>query len=39
VLFAKAGDDALSHDAAADAEDKKEKHYVTPGVPKPAREW
>jgi len=25
--------------AAADAEDKTEKHPVTPGVPRPAREW
>ena len=33
-------DDALkAMSAAADAEDKTEKHPVTPGVPKPAREW
>src|SRR5215510_10560962 len=25
--------------SAADAEDKTEKHPVTPGVPRPAREW
>ena len=32
-------DDALkAMSAAADAEDKTEKHPVTPGVPKPARE-
>jgi hypothetical protein len=32
-------DDALNAmSAAADAEDKTEKHPVTPGVPKPARE-
>ena len=40
VLFAEGKrDDALrSMSAAADAEDKTEKHPVTPGVPKPARE-
>src|SRR5262245_25513909 len=33
-------DDALQGmRAAADAEDKTEKHPVTPGVPRPAREW
>ncbi len=41
VLFAEGKrDDALkAMSAAADAEDKTEKHPVTPGVPKPAREW
>jgi tetratricopeptide (TPR) repeat protein len=41
VLFAEGRrDDALkAMSAAADAEDKTEKHPVTPGVPKPAREW
>jgi tetratricopeptide (TPR) repeat protein len=40
VLYAEAKyDDALkAMSAAADAEDKTEKHPVTPGVPKPARE-
>ena len=40
VLYAEGKrDDALSAmSAAADAEDKTEKHPVTPGVPKPARE-
>ena len=40
VLFAEGKrDDALkAMSAAADAEDKTEKHPVTPGVPKPARE-
>jgi len=40
VLYAEGKhDDALkSMSAAADAEDKTEKHPVTPGVPKPARE-
>ena len=40
VLFAEGQhDDALkAMSAAADAEDKSEKHPVTPGVPKPARE-
>src|SRR3954469_18333988 len=40
VLYAEGkGDDALkAMSAAADAEDKTEKHPVTPGVPKPARE-
>src|SRR6195256_305253 len=41
VLYAEGKrDDALSAmSAAADAEDKTEKHPVTPGVPKPAREF
>jgi Tetratricopeptide repeat len=41
VLFAEGRrDDALkAMSDAADAEDKTEKHPVTPGVPKPAREW
>jgi hypothetical protein len=41
VLYAESKpDDALNAmSAAADAEDKTEKHPVTPGVPKPAREW
>jgi tetratricopeptide (TPR) repeat protein len=41
VLFAEGKrEDALkAMSAAADAEDKTEKHPVTPGVPKPAREW
>ncbi len=41
VLFAEGKrDEALkAMSAAADAEDKTEKHPVTPGVPKPAREW
>jgi tetratricopeptide (TPR) repeat protein len=41
VLFAEGKrDDALkAMSAAADAEDATEKHPVTPGVPKPAREW
>ncbi len=41
ALFAEGKrDDALkAMSAAADAEDKTEKHPVTPGVPKPAREW
>ncbi|MBA2402181.1 MAG: hypothetical protein H0V72_26495 [Bradyrhizobium sp.] len=41
VLFAEGKrDEALTAmSAAADAEDKTEKHPVTPGVPKPAREW
>jgi tetratricopeptide (TPR) repeat protein len=41
VLFAEGKqDDALkAMSAAADAEDRTEKHPVTPGVPKPAREW
>jgi Tfp pilus assembly protein PilF len=40
VLYAEGKrDDALAAmSAAADAEDKTEKHPVTPGVPKPARE-
>src|SRR5205085_2284530 len=40
VLYAEGKrDDALkAMSAAADAEDKTEKHPVTPGVPKPARE-
>ncbi|MGB8619555.1 MAG: tetratricopeptide repeat protein, partial [Pseudolabrys sp.] len=40
VLYAEGKyDDALNAmSAAADAEDKTEKHPVTPGVPKPARE-
>jgi Tfp pilus assembly protein PilF len=40
VLYAEGKrDDALTAmSAAADAEDKTEKHPVTPGVPKPARE-
>ena len=40
MLFAEGKhDDALkAMSAAADAEDKTEKHPVTPGVPKPARE-
>src|SRR3954452_9122619 len=40
VLYAEAKrDDALAAmSKAADAEDKTEKHPVTPGVPKPARE-
>jgi tetratricopeptide (TPR) repeat protein len=40
VLYAEGKhDDALkAMSAAADAEDKSEKHPVTPGVPKPARE-
>jgi tetratricopeptide (TPR) repeat protein len=41
VLYAEGKyDDALKAvSAAADAEDKTEKHPVTPGVPKPAREF
>jgi len=41
VLYAEGKrDDALNAmSAAADAEDKTEKHPVTPGVPKPAREF
>ena len=41
VLYAEGKrDEALSAmSAAADAEDKTEKHPVTPGVPKPAREF
>ncbi len=41
VLYAEGKhDDALkAMSAAADAEDKTEKHPVTPGVPKPAREF
>jgi tetratricopeptide (TPR) repeat protein len=41
VLFAegKHEDGLKAMSAAADAEDKTEKHPVTPGVPKPAREW
>ena len=41
VLFAEGKhDEALkAMSAAADAEDATEKHPVTPGVPKPAREW
>jgi len=41
VLYAEGKrDEALSAmNAAADAEDKTEKHPVTPGVPKPAREF
>ena len=41
VLYAEGKrDDALAAmNAAADAEDKSEKHPVTPGVPKPAREF
>jgi tetratricopeptide (TPR) repeat protein len=41
VLFAegKRDDGLKAMSAAADAEDKTEKHPVTPGVPKPAREW
>jgi hypothetical protein len=41
VVFAEGKrDDALrAMSAAADAEDRTEKHPVTPGVPKPAREW
>ena len=41
VLYAEGKrDDALAAmSAAADAEDKTEKHPVTPGVPKPAREF
>jgi hypothetical protein len=40
LLYAEGkGDDALNAmSAAADSEDKTEKHPVTPGVPKPARE-
>ncbi|WP_428673106.1 hypothetical protein [Reyranella sp.] len=40
LLFAqgKQGDALKTMSAAADAEDKSEKHPVTPGVPKPARE-
>ena len=40
VLYAQGGfEDALkAMNAAADAEDKTEKHPVTPGVPRPARE-
>ena len=40
VLFAEGrhGDALKAMSAAADAEDKTEKHPVTPGVPKPARE-
>ncbi|MFZ0848201.1 MAG: hypothetical protein WAO08_03220 [Hyphomicrobiaceae bacterium] len=40
VLFAEGrhGDALEAMSAAADAEDKTEKHPVTPGVPKPARE-
>ena len=41
VLYAEGKyDDALNAmSAAADAEDKTEKHPVTPGVPKPARSF
>jgi tetratricopeptide (TPR) repeat protein len=41
VLFAEGKqDEALkAMSAAANAEDRTEKHPVTPGVPKPAREW
>ena len=41
VLFAEGrhGDALKAMSAAADAEDKTEKHPVTPGVPKPAREF
>jgi len=41
LLFAEGKrEDALKAlGAAADAEDRTEKHPVTPGVPKPAREW
>ena len=40
MLFAEGrhGDALKAMSAAADAEDKTEKHPVTPGVPKPARE-
>ena len=40
VLYAegKHDDGLIAMSAAADAEDKTEKHPVTPGVPKPARE-
>jgi hypothetical protein len=41
VLFAEGKrEDALkAMSSAADAEDRTEKHPVTPGMPKPAREW